>query len=52
MITQIPLDPMHLRDIGMRKRCLKLLLNKSVKKGKLRASEIDKISEILVMEGG
>lgn len=48
MIDQIPLDPMHLRDLGMGKKCIKFLISKMKKAGKLRGGDIKKLSETII----
>lgn len=48
MITQFPFIPMHLRDLGLMKKMLKLILNNPKKEGKLRAEEINNLSKILL----
>ena len=40
MISQFPLDVMHLRDLGVTKKLLKLLTTGAKKAGKLTAKEI------------
>ena len=48
MISQFPLDVMHLRDLGVTKKLLKLLTTGAKKAGKLTAKEIGYISELLI----